>query len=265
MTVEVYGAKLPKKDLRDYKIKADTVNITSFILDNLPKAKNQFTVSSCTAHAASSILEWFYEQETGEYQELSTGFIYGMQAVVANRLSKGMHLRDACKIVHKYGDCLFETMPYNIEMPGCYEKLKNKLNDELYEEASISKIDSYAKCETNEDIKYAIINYGPVLMSVIWYDKYKLNNNVIHFDTKSSKECHAIMVYGFNEKGWLCQNSWGKNWGNNGRFILPYEYKFVEAWSFVDSKNNDVYKPKQNKFLNIIYKIINFIINLFNK
>lgn len=260
-----YGAKLPKTDLRDYKIKSKPTNVAACEFTHLPQAKNQLTVSSCTAHAISSILEWFYEQETGEYQELSTGFIYGMQAIIANRLSKGMHLRDACKVVQKYGDCLFETMPYNIEMPDCYERLKTILNDEVYKEASISKVESYAKCETDEDVKYALIKYSPVLMSIKWYNKYKLDDNVIHFDTTSGRGCHAIMVYGFNEKGWLCQNSWGKNWGNDGRFILPYEYGFVEAWSFVDSKNNDIYKPKQNKFLNVIYKLINYIINLFRK
>lgn len=260
-----YGAKLPKIDLRDYKIKADTVEITSFILDNLPQSKNQRSVSSCTAHATSSILEWFYNKEVGEYRELSTGFIYGMQGIVVNRLRKGMHLRDACKIAQTYGDCLFETMPYNIEMPECYERLKNILNDEVYKEALISKIESYAKCETNDAIKYALIKYSPVLMSIRWYKKYKLNDNVIQFDIKSGRGCHAIMVYGFNETGWLCQNSWGKNWGNDGRFILPYEYGFVEAWSFVDAKNNDIHKPKQNKFLNTIYKIINFLINLFRR
>lgn len=261
-----YGAKLPKIDLRDYKIKADTIEITNFILDNLPQSKNQFSVSSCTAYATSSILEWFYNKEVGEYRELSTGFIYGMQGIVVNRLSKGMHLRDACKIVQKYGDCLFETMPYNIEMPDCYERLKNILNDEVYKEALISKIESYAKCETNDAIKYALIKYSPVLMSIRWYNKYELgDDNVIHFDTTSGKGCHAIMVYGFNETGWLCQNSWGKNWGDNGRFILPYKYGFVEAWSFVDAKNNDIYKPKQNKFLNIIYKLISYLINLFRR
>lgn len=261
-----YGAKLPKADLRDYQVKAGEVDITEFKLDNLPTIKNQLSVSSCVAHSTSSILEWFNEKETGEYRELSTGFIYGMQGIDFNRLESGMYLRDACKIVHKHGDCLFESIPFNIEMPECYEKLNNSLNEEIYNEASICRVDSYAKCKTKEAVKYALIKYSPVLICVKWHHKYEvLDDGTICFDTTSDNGYHAVMVYGFNEKGWLCQNSYGKNWGNKGRFILPYEHGFIEAWSFVDAKNSDIHKPKRNSFLDIIYKIINGILNLFKK
>lgn len=258
-----YGVQPPKTDLRDYKVKAGVTNVTDFRLDNLPTIKNQHSVNSCAAHSSSSILEWFNKKETNEYRELSIGFIYGMQGVAFNRLDSGMYLRDVCKIIQKYGDCLCDTIPFNVEMPECYNRLKDNLNEDVYKEASICKVESYAKCETNEAIKYALMNYSPVLMSVKWHDEYKVNNDgTICFNATSNNGYHAVMVYGFNEKGWLCQNSWGKNWGNDGRFILPYEHGFREAWSFVDAENSDVYKPKQNKILNIIYKLLNFIINL---
>lgn len=261
-----YGALPSKTDVRDYKVKASTVNVSEFELTDLPPVKNQGTVGSCTAHATSSILEWFNKKETGEHRELSVGFIYGMQGVEFNYMGSGMYLRDACKLVQKYGDCLHETVPYNTEMPKCYEKLREQLDDEIYKEAAICKVSSYAKCQTENDVKYALMNYGPVLMSVKWY-----GINMVKFDgTISFQEnlldgYHAIMVYGFNEKGWLCQNSHGKLWGNGGRFILPYKHGFREAWSFVDAENSDVHKPKRNTVLDFLYKIINFIANLFSK
>ena len=262
--VSNYGVQLPKTDFRDYKVKAGTTDVSEFMLDNLPTVKNQLSVNSCAAHSSSSILEWFNNKETGKQTELSTGFIYGMQGVAFNRLDEGMYLRDVCKIIQKYGDCLFDTIPFNIEMPECYNRLKDNLNEDVYNEALICKVESYAKCLTDNAVKYALMKYSPILMSVKWYDKYNLDNDdIIHFNTTSNNGYHAVMVYGFNEKGWLCQNSWGKYWGNGGRFILPYEYGFREAWSFVDAKNSDIHKPKQNKVLNIIYKILNFIINLF--
>ena len=70
---------------------------------------------------------------------------------------------------------------------------------------------------------------------------------------------------GYNEKGWLCQNRLGKNWNKDGRFIYPYTDSLNEAWSFVDANNDDIYVPKNNSFLDIIYKIINSIINLFKR
>lgn len=269
MTNLVFGARPPKTDLRDYKIKAkvaEVIDVKKFELEDLPLVKNQRSICSCTAHSSSSILEWFNNKEIKKYRELSTGFIYGMQGIEFDDMGKGMHLRDACKIVQKYGDCLVETVPYNIEMPECCNRLKAELNEDIYKESAIHKVESYAKCETEETIKYALMNYSPVLMSVRWYSKYNMSdNNIIEFDTTSKKGCHAIMVYGFNEDGWLCQNSWGDKWGNNGRFILPYKYGFIEAWSFVDARNSDIHRPKRNFILDFIYKIFNYIINLFEK
>lgn len=257
-----FGVQPPKIDLRDYKIKSGATNVKEFALIDLPKVKNQRSVNSCAAHSSSSILEWFNQKETGKQTDLSTGFIYGMQGIAFNRLDEGMYLRDVCKIIQKYGDCLFNTIPFNIEMPECYNRLKDNLTQDIYNEALICKVESYAKCTTDEAIKYALIKYSPVLMSVKWHNTYVLDDDTIQFDTISDYGYHAVMVYGFNEKGWLCQNSWGKTWGDKGRFVLPYQYGYREAWSFVDAKNSDVHKPKQNKWLNIIYRILNFIINL---
>lgn len=258
------GALPPKTDVRDYKVEGTYLDLDEFKLDKLPVVKDQKDVGSCVAHATSSILEWFNRQESNETYRLSTGFIYGMQGEVSKRTEPGMYLRDACKIVQKYGDCKSKYVPYNIEMPECYDRLKEELSTELYLRAYIHAVKSYARCLTDGAIEHALFNYGPVLMSIRWYEDYTLDeNSVVYFNTDSPSGCHAIMVYGFNSIGWLCQNSWGKSWGNGGRFILPFEYGYVEAWSFVDAENNDVHKPKRNVFLDVFYNLINSIINLF--
>jgi hypothetical protein len=75
-----------------------------------------------------------------------------------------------------------------------------------------------------------------VLASIKWYDKNELlPNGIIEFDETSPAGYHAIMVYGWNKDGWLCQNSWGKDWNNGGTFIQKYNPGFREVWSFVDA------------------------------
>ena len=39
----------------------------------------------------------------------------------------------------------------------------------------------------------------------------------------------------------------------------------AKVWSFVDAANDDIHIPKNNSFLDIIYKFINSIINLFKR
>lgn len=266
LSMNNFGVLAPKRDLRDYKVKSTApIGVVEAQLEHLPKIKNQGSVNSCAAHAASSILEWFNQKETGEYRELSTDFIYGMQGVKLGRMDSGMYLRDVCKIVKDYGDCAANTIGTNTEMPECAKNLAKLLTDSVLKEGAMCKVKSYAKCDTDNDIKYAILNYGGVLGSVKWYSNYDIKNGIINFDTTSQKGYHAVMVYGFNEDGWLCINSWGALWGKKGKFILPYSHGFREAWSFVDAENEDVYKPKRNKWWDLFYKIINFILNLWKR
>lgn len=261
-----YGVMPPKVDVRDYKVKSVApMELGEVELLNLPKIKNQGQVNSCAAHAVSSILEWFNQRETGEYRELSTDFIYGMQGVKLGRMDSGMYLRDVCKIVKEYGDCLKQTISTNTEMPECAENLAKLLTDEVLSEGAICKVKLYAKCDTDNDIKVAILNNGGVLASVKWYNKHKFKDGVINFDTSSGNGYHAVMVYGFCEKGWKCINSWGTTWGDKGKFILPYKYGFREAWSFVDADNETLHKTKRNKWLDLIYKILNWVLNLWRK
>ena len=258
------GALSPKTDLRDYSIKAKNEEFPeTFTCANLPPVKNQHDVSSCVAHATSTILETLNTNETGEFTELSTNFIYGMQGVAFGRLESGMYLRDACKIIKEYGDPTENTINGNTEQPKCTENLKSELNDDIYKEARIFRVSSYAKCETPQAIKHALMNYGPVLGSIRWYKDYKFKDKVINFDKTSTYSHHAIMICGWTKKGWLCQNSWGRRWNKDGYFIYPFTEEFRETWSFVDATNSDVVRPVNNRLFNCFYKFINYIINLF--
>ena len=257
------GALKPKVDLRDYKIAAAAAEYPeSYSCGDLPPVKNQRHVSSCVAHATAEILEVFNKKETNNFVQLSTNFIYGMQGVACGRKQSGMYLRDACKIVKEYGNPLETTIPGNTEQPTCTDVLTEQLNEEVYKEAKKFKIKSYARCKTDNEIKHALINYGPVLASIKWYNKYQFDDNKLIFDTTSPFGYHAIMIYGYNKEGWLCQNSWGDHWGIGGLFLYPYESKLTEAWSFVDADSTDVIKPTKVNWIKKLYKILNFILNL---
>lgn len=259
------GALAPKADVRDYRIAAAAAEYPkAWQVDYLPPVKNQKSVGSCVAHATSSILEYFDYKEIGEKITLSTDFIYGMQGIAFGRMDSGMYLRDACKIVKQYGDCLKETISTNTEQPKCTEKLQEILTEDIYKEAETYQVKSYARCDTESAIKHALMNYGPVLASIRWYDRNTVKGEVIEMDTTSSWGGHAIMIYGWNETGWLCQNSWGKGWNNDGRFTVPYEDKLQEAWSFVDADNDDnIIQPIRGNWIDKIYKLVNLIINFF--
>ena len=253
-------------DIRDYKIAYSTKDSLpeEFEINVLPRVKNQKYVNSCVAHTTSSILE-YYEKASGRDQKLSTNFIYGIQKYECGHEGQGMYLRDACKIVSKYGDMLESDCPGNTEVPICWEVAEDALNNESSKnKANIFRIKSYFSCNDNNAIKKAILNYGPVLASINWYDSYNPNKDGILSTVKlGNSGYHAIMIYGWDKTGFKCQNSWGRFWGKNGRFIAPYEIKIEEARCFIDEETSDIIIPKRNEILDLFYKFINIILNFF--
>ena len=259
-----YGCKPPVVDVRDYKLtkaSSDESLPKEYSLENLPNVKNQKSVSSCVAHTTSSILE--YHNKCND--KLSTNFIYGIQNKHCGHDGSGMYLRDACKIVKDFGDMLEEDCPGNTEVPESWDIAESSLTyEDKVERAKQFIIKSYFNCSNETDIKRAIYKYGPVLCSIKWYDTFKCDNDgILNGDKKGDYGYHAVMIYGWDENGFKCQNSWGNHWGNNGRFILPYSIGVAEAKGLVDEPSNEIKSPIRNDFMDIIYKIINFFANLF--
>ena len=262
----IFGARKPKYDIRDYKLTKSTEEQLklpeSFELDSLPDVKNQGIVNACVAHVTSSILEYHNKNAN----KLSTNFIYGIQNKECGYDGQGMYLSDACKIAYKYGDCLVEDCVGNDEVPISWEKAEAAFADaEKMKRASSFKLRQYFTCNSPEEIKRAIYNYGPVLGSIKWWEDFNLDKNNCLYRTNSRRDYgyHAIMIYGWNETGFLCQNSWGKFWGNGGRFVCPYNIPIVEAKGLVDDEAAEFKQVKRNTFLDFIYKGINYVVNFF--
>jgi len=260
-----FGCLPGKIDLRDYKIKREVAMAynypETFSLDH-PPVKNQGAVGSCVAHATSEILE----SHLKEYKKLSTNFLYGIHYKLFGSKGPGMYLREACKIAKDYGDPEEIFCKGNTEVPHVYSMAENSFNDpDVLENANKYKINSYVKLRTENDIKYSLMYHGPVLISVEWFSDYefKYSTGILSPGVKSAG-LHCIMIYGWNEDGWLCQNSWGELWGKNGCFVLPYTYEINEAYALIsDPSRDDINKVKRCKFLDFMYKILNNLINWF--
>ena len=264
-----YGYIKSKKDLRNYKIKATSSQIEIlpqiFSLLNQFKIKDQKDIGSCVAHAISSVLEYHNKYQN----QLSTNFIYGIKRKLFYDSNRGMYLSDACKIVCDYGDMLEIDCKGNDEIPKVWDIAEQAFDDYKKRDRALQfKIKSYFSCKTIEDIKFAIYQYGPVIAGIKWFNKTIANKDgTFIFNKNNSYSYHCVMIYGWNENGFLCQNSFGENWGNKGCFILPFDYEIDDCKALIDDynpKEEFIIIPKKNKFLNLWYKIANWFINLFN-
>lgn len=264
------GALPERIDIRDYKLTCP-ITATNFPdeFEIKPCAvKNQGAVGSCVAHAIAETIEYYNKVQDNITKKMSVGFIYGNRR---NSLSKspGMYVREALSNARNYGDVYLTDFNENKETPeiiNLFEERYESLKDKAYP----FRFSTYFRVKSDDDIKYALMNYGPVIFAMNWYSDIKVRVDGVITTTQDKNKIrggHCMIIYGWNEKGWKIQNSWGATWGLRGKAILPYSITKSECWGITDEihANDDVVKPFHSKLLKFLVKVVNFILNLFKK
>ena len=82
----------------------------------------------------------------------------------------------------------------------------------------------YSVAHIDELIKEAL-QFGPVTTSYdVYTDFYSYDSGVYEHTTGVYEGRHAVLIVGYDdaEQAWICKNSWGKFFGENGYFRIRY-------------------------------------------
>lgn len=252
------GAKMSPVDLRDYRLifKAKAYKTYNEFPENYEidldyELLNQGQVNSCVAVTFVTLLNILSRKINSKYNyEYSIGAIYGNR-LLTDHTGEGLVLREALDTVRKYGDCKREFFDYNKEVPEIIE-LFNSRKDDLLPLMERFRFKNYYSCPTEDEIKYAIMKYGCVVIGFqVWQNMYEITktNPYLrepnpHIDPYYGGHC--VLAVGWvkhNNQVYLkCANWWGKDWGDNGYFYMPLsmldwqaKYNFplagLEAWA----------------------------------
>ncbi len=79
-------------------------------------------------------------------------------------------------------------------------------------------------------------NTGPIAACFMVYeDFYGYKSGIYKHTTGKHDANHCICIVGYNDNNgdgyWICKNSWGKRWGDQGYFYIAYNQCNIDVWA----------------------------------
>ena len=205
------------------------------------EVKNQEDTSACTGFALSLVVEYLLRRAQRENSTVSAYMLYSMARrydEFPGSTDEGSSLRGALKGWYKHGACADSLWQTGVEMPPAPENPKK----DWWLDAVKRPLGAYYRINAKaiRDIHAALNEVGVVYASTVchagWDEGIDLKQPRAQPRSyrssiwtipprKAARDDggHAIALVGYNERGFLLQNSWDKAWGTWGYAILTYD------------------------------------------
>lgn len=231
--LNVNRSPIDKRDFRAEAIYPDNITLPDEIdlRPFLQPVVNQGSQGTCSAQVAACIKEyqeWALQKLAGVDDKMSAQFVYNLREEPGEM---GMTPRETMKILAKSGICREALYPYGTQ------ELPDAIPQDAYDDAKNFIIEAYAQISTIEALKKALYQDG---VCYICFPVYNETNRMWKArQGETDKGGHAMAVVGYNKQGFIIRNSWGKEWGDNGYTIYPYEDwgAHWEIWTTVDKSS----------------------------
>lgn len=248
-----FDARPDRIDLRDRQYQPKLASLPNcypnidLMLGKISKYAKQFILDqgkegACTGFglaATINYLQWKNNDfDTKGLQSVSPRMVYHLAKLYdewAGEDYEGSSCRGAMKGWHRHGVCTDALWPYR-DAKGKIRFLAPKADWAL--DAATRPLGAYYRIDIKSivDMQSAILEVGAVYVSASVHDGWYLDKqkslNLIPFQRKRVGG-HAFAIVGYNEDGFIVQNSWGPDWGYFGFAILSYEdwvHNGDDAW-----------------------------------
>jgi C1A family cysteine protease len=211
-------------DKKDFKHKAGLFGFIKGLLNaypneyvqgNIGTIEDQGQTNSCVGHMVSSMLETLTSPVGGvEFSRLAIYYRARWYSKTTDQDS-GCYIRDALKGVKRFGVLRESEWPFDAS-----KVLDNPSLVGLAMPVVFTALRGVAQ------IKQALCAGKPVGLAFNVPDNiFFAPRGVVAFDaTRLSGNYHAVRIFGYDSRGLLFKNSWGKSWGRNGCGVLAWDY-----------------------------------------
>lgn len=211
------------------------------LLPNYVKAgfvRDQKSNGACTGFGLAAVINILHWIEAGKHgkkmtkaDEVSPRMLYHLARFYDEWPGEdydGSSCRGALKGWHRHGVCLEDKWPY---MDGEFTRPK-----EGWDADAITRpLGIYYRIQRDSvvNMQAAIRQTGAIYVSANIHDGWNITSSEDGPPSHTNLPVigqwhtiwggHAFAIIGYNEDGFIVQNSWGKKWGRNGFAILSYE------------------------------------------
>ena len=194
---------------------------------------DQGDTNACTGFALASVIHFLTWRARGQLgAQVSPFMLYSMarryDEFPGAQSDTGSSLRGALKGWYKHGACS-RALWDGIAMPAPVAKA----NEDWWLDAARRPLGAYYRLDTRSvtDMQVALADVGVLYASVVCHSGWDEGSGargkelwtIPQRTAKASDGGHAIALVGYDDRGFVVQNSWGKTWGTQGLARLTYE------------------------------------------
>jgi hypothetical protein len=193
----------------------------------ISSVKDQASCGSCWAFAVVAVMEAMYNIENSSSisqdklvsqnleLDLSEQFLVSCSGAGG---CDGGYSDEAADFIKHNGIAMEEFLPYSATDEPC-DPNQSWIN-QIY---TIEDWGFVTQGVENREAIYNALQNGPITLYLeVYSDLYSYQSGVYEYTYGELEGGHAVLLVGYDKAGnyWICKNSWGSNWGENGYFKI---------------------------------------------